>query len=49
MDPTTIATILHVEPPRNAKQLRATLAHTGYYKRFIRNYATITAPMEKQH
>lgn len=45
MDPAKIATIVHVEPPRNVKQLRATLGHMGYYKRFIRSYATITTPM----
>lgn len=29
------------------KQLREILGHTGYYRRFIRNYAAIIAPMEK--
>jgi hypothetical protein len=27
--------------------LRETLGHTGYYKKFIKGYANITAPMEK--
>ena len=47
MEPTKIAAIIHMEPPCNVKQLRATLGHTRYYRRFIRNYATIIAPMEK--
>jgi hypothetical protein len=28
-------------------QLRVTLGHTGYYKKIIKGYALITAPMEK--
>jgi hypothetical protein len=28
-------------------QLKSTLGHTGYYRKFIRGYAQITAPMEK--
>jgi len=47
VDPAKITSIIHMEPPLNIKQLRATLGYTGYYKRFIRNYATITAPMER--
>ncbi len=30
------------------KQLRTTLGHTGYYMKFIKGYAQITAPMEKK-
>jgi hypothetical protein len=29
------------------RQLQSTLGHTGYYHRFIKNYASITAPLEK--
>lgn len=47
MDPAKIVAIVHMEPPRNMKQLRETLGHMGYYRRFIRNYATITASMER--
>jgi len=47
VDLAKIAAIIHMEPPHNIKQLRETLGHTGYYRRFIKNYATITAPMER--
>jgi hypothetical protein len=33
-------------PPTSAKKLCSMLGHTGYYHRFIRRYANITAPME---
>ena len=33
--------------PRSVKQLHATLGHTRYYRKFIKAYAQITAPMEK--
>ena len=39
VDPTKIAVILNLEAPRSVKQSRATLGHTGYYKKFIKGYA----------
>jgi len=48
MDPTTIAIIFNLPPPTSVQQLRATLGHTGYYRKFIKGYAHITTPMEKQ-
>jgi len=42
-----IAMIINLEAPRSVKQLRATLGHTGYYRKFIKGYAQITTPMEK--
>ena len=47
VDPAKIELILSLPPPMNVKMLRETLGHTGYYHKFIRGYATITAPMEK--
>ena len=47
VDTAKVAVITHMEAPETVKQLRALLGHTGYYRRFIRNYAKITAPLEK--
>ena len=47
VDPTNIALILSLPPSTNVKMLQETLGHTGYYHKFIRGYAAITAPMEK--
>ena len=45
VDPAKIAIILNLEAPWSVKQLRATLGHTGYYRKFIKSYAQIKAPM----
>jgi hypothetical protein len=47
VDPTKIAVIVNLQPPKTVCQLRATSGHTGYYKKFIKGYAKITTPMEK--
>ena len=47
VDSAKIALILSLPPPTNVKMLRATLGHTGYYRKFIKGYAAIIAPMEK--
>jgi hypothetical protein len=46
-DPAKIAVIVNLPPQKSMFQLRATLGHTSYYKKFIKGYAQITAPMEK--
>ena len=48
VDPTKIAIIVNLPPPKFVKKLRTMLGHTGYYRKFIKEYAQITAPMEKQ-
>ena len=48
MDPVKIDIIVNLPPPKSVKQLRTTLGHTGYYRKFIKGYAQIIAPMEKQ-
>ena len=47
VDPAKIAIIVNLPPPNSVKQLRTTLGHTGYYQKFIKGYANITALMEK--
>lgn len=47
VDPVKIAVIMNLEAPRSVKQLRTTLGHTGYYRKFIKSYAQITTLMEK--
>ena len=47
VDTAKIAIIVNLQPPSSVKQLRTVLGHTGYYKKFIKGYAQIIAPMEK--
>jgi hypothetical protein len=47
VDLAKVVVILNMAPPTSAKQLRSTLGHTRYYRRFIRNYAIIIAMLEK--
>jgi hypothetical protein len=46
VDPTKFVVIVNMTPPTSEKQLRSMPRHTGYYRRFIRRYANITAPLE---
>jgi hypothetical protein len=39
VDPAKIAVIVNLPPPKIVCQLRATLGHTGYYRKFIKGYA----------
>jgi hypothetical protein len=47
VDPAKIAIIVNLPPLKSVRQLRATLGHTRYYRKFIKWYAQITGPMEK--
>ena len=47
VDPAKIAIIVNLPPPNLVRQLCTTLGHTGYYRKFIKGYAQIIAPMEK--
>jgi len=47
VDPANIVVIINLEALRSVKPLCVTLGHTGYYWKFIKIYAQITAPMEK--
>jgi hypothetical protein len=47
VDPTKIAVIVNLPTQKSVRQLRETLGHIGYYRKFIKGYVYITAPMEK--
>jgi hypothetical protein len=47
MDPAKIVVIVNLPDPKIVCQLRATLGHMGYYRKFIESYVRITMPMEK--
>jgi hypothetical protein len=47
VDPTKVVVIVNLPPPKSVRQLRETLQHIGYYRKFIKGYVQITASMEK--
>jgi hypothetical protein len=47
VDPSKIAIIVNLPPPTSVKQLRTVLGHIGYYRKFIKGYVQIIAPMAK--
>jgi hypothetical protein len=47
VDPAKITVIVNLPAPKIVRQLRETLGNTGYYRKLIKGYAQITAPMEK--
>jgi hypothetical protein len=47
VDPAKIAVIVNFPPLKIVHQLGVILGHTGYYRKFIKGYAQITALMQK--
>jgi hypothetical protein len=47
VDPSKIAIIVDFPPPTLVKQMHTVLGIIGYYRKFIKGYAQIIAPMEK--
>ena len=47
VNPTKFVIILDLPSPTSVTQLRSVIGPIGYYRKFIRGYAEIIAPMEK--
>lgn len=45
VDQAKIVIIVNLQAPTTIKQLRATLGHTCYYRKFSKGYAGIIAPL----
>ena len=46
-DPTKLTAVAKISLPSNIKEVRTFLGLTGYYRRFIPNYATVAQPLTK--
>ena len=44
-DPDKIKCVENLKPPRTMKELRGILGLTGYFRKFVRNYAQIAKPL----
>ena len=47
MDPKKIEVVVEWKPPRNVTEVRSFLGLAGYYKRFVKGFSMIAAPMTK--
>ena len=45
VDPSKIETVLQWERPKNVVEIHSFLILVGYYRRFVKNFSSIAAPM----
>ena len=44
-DPSLLAAIREISPPKNATEVRSFLGLAGYYRRYVKNFAAIAGPL----
>ena len=44
-DPSLLAPIREIHPPKNATEVRSLLGLAGYYRRYVKNFAAIAGPL----
>ena len=49
VDPKKIEVIIEWKPPRNVTKVRSFLGLAGYYRRFVKGFSMIVAPMTRLH
>jgi hypothetical protein len=47
VDPKKIEAVVDWKPPRNTTEIRSFLGLAGYYRRFVKDFSSIAAPMTK--
>ncbi len=47
VDPGKVEAMLNIGRPVNVQELKSFLGATSYYRRFIRDYATLCAPLRR--
>ncbi|PPZ39193.1 hypothetical protein C5P26_26220, partial [Escherichia coli] len=47
VDPKKIEAVMEWKPPRNTTEVRSFLGLAGYYRRFVKGFSLIAAPMTK--
>ena len=46
-DPDKVRVILEMQPSTNVTEVNSFLGHIGYYRRFIKNFAKVSYPLDR--
>ena len=46
-DPEKVRAIMEMQPSTNVMEVKSFLGHIGYYRRFIKNFAKVSYPLDR--